>query len=34
MNDFVSTYERKMDDKRKQQKDIKKGLEKFIGDDK
>jgi DNA-directed RNA polymerase specialized sigma subunit len=33
MNDFVATYEKRMESKRRQQQKTKKGLEKFIGDD-
>lgn len=33
MNDFVSTYEKRMESKKKQTAATKKGLEKFIGDD-
>lgn len=33
MNDFVSTYEKRMETKKKQTAKAKKGLEKFIGDD-
>lgn len=33
MNDFVSTYEKRMESKKKQPTTAKKGLEKFIGDE-